>query len=91
MSSNMEDLIINETRKFVDTIATLNHIVASTNDQQLTRLIHKLRLIEQRLSLIYTFFMASSYSNTIRQQVEEEQDKSYNNNNNNNTNRPPFQ
>ena len=62
--------------------------MASTNDQQLTRLIHKLRLIEQRLSLIYTFFMASSYSNTMRQQVvvEEEQDKSHNN-----TNRPPFQ
>ncbi|KAI9250567.1 hypothetical protein BDA99DRAFT_564077 [Phascolomyces articulosus] len=80
MRPTLEDAVINEARMFVDNISTLNHIVASTNDKQVTHLIHKLRLIEQRLSLIYTFFMASSYSNTKRKQEGESH----------HTNRPPF-
>ncbi|KAI8140562.1 hypothetical protein BJV82DRAFT_623089 [Fennellomyces sp. T-0311] len=79
MRTTVEDAAINETREFVDNVARLNNLVASANDEQITPLIDKLRHIEKRLSLIYTFFMASSYSNNMRKQENES-----------NTNRPPF-
>ncbi|KAI9498559.1 hypothetical protein BDB00DRAFT_867197 [Zychaea mexicana] len=76
MPQTIDDAVINELRFFLEKINSLNHMIETTNDEKLPRLIEKLRRIEQRVALIHTFFMASSY-NTATMQTQDS-----------NTNRP---
>ncbi|KAI8088697.1 uncharacterized protein BX664DRAFT_358352 [Halteromyces radiatus] len=76
----LEDAIISETQILVDNITRLNDLVTRTNQEEVLQLIEKLRRVEKKMSLVFTFFQASMYSSNIWQQ--EEQDE--------NTNRPAF-
>lgn len=47
----------------------MNHLVAETNDAEVVALIDKLRILEKKMSLVFTFFKASLYSlNTWQQE-----------------------
>lgn len=40
----------------------MNQLVAETNDGEVVDLIDKLRVLEKKMSLVFTFFKASLYS-----------------------------
>ncbi|CDS05578.1 hypothetical protein LRAMOSA08106 [Lichtheimia ramosa] len=76
----LEDAIISETQRFVDNIARLNTLVASTNDDQVKPLLDKLRSVERKMSLVSTSFQTSWYG---RKHDQDFADK-------HSTNRPAF-
>ncbi|KAL1927517.1 hypothetical protein VTP01DRAFT_3754 [Rhizomucor pusillus] len=83
MARTLEDAIISETQTFVENLENLNALVVATNKEQTDPLVEKLRRVEQKMSLVYTFFKASAYSNTAMWQDSEGTDQP-------DTNRPAF-
>ncbi|KAI8583004.1 hypothetical protein K450DRAFT_277881 [Umbelopsis ramanniana AG] len=64
----VEDAIISETQALVENIKKMNQLVAETNDAEVVALIDKLRILEKKMSLVFTFFKASLYSLNMWQQ-----------------------
>ncbi|ORZ10874.1 hypothetical protein BCR42DRAFT_454416 [Absidia repens] len=76
----LEDAILSETQILADNITKLQNLVAKTNQDEVHQLIEKVRRVEEKMSLISTFFQTSLYSNNMLQQDDQEE----------NTNRPAF-
>lgn len=50
--------------------AQMNQLVADTNDAEVVALIDKLRVLEKKMSLVFTFFKASLYSLNMWQEED---------------------
>jgi hypothetical protein len=48
----------------------MNQLVAETNDAEVVALIDKLRVLEKKMSLVFTFFKASLYSLNMWQEED---------------------
>jgi hypothetical protein len=66
----------------------MNQLVAETNDAEVVALIDKLRVLEKKMSLVFTFFKASLYSLNMWQQEGQYSTSSAMDED---TNRPPIQ
>jgi hypothetical protein len=67
----------------------MNQLVAETNDGEVVDLIDKLRALEKKMSLVFTFFKASLYSLNMWQQ--DGQYSTTSDDMDEDTNRPPIQ
>ncbi|CAO3586025.1 unnamed protein product [Absidia cylindrospora] len=76
----LEDAILSETQILADNITKLQSLVAKTNQDEVLQLIEKVRRVEEKMSLVSTFFQTSLYSNNMLQQDGQDE----------NTNRPAF-
>ncbi|CAO3644175.1 unnamed protein product [Cunninghamella blakesleeana] len=75
----LEDAIMSETEILLDNITKLNELVCKTNHEEVTLLVDKIRSIETKMMLVYTFLQSSLYSSNTSQAEEEPR-----------TNRPAF-
>ncbi|KAG2180269.1 hypothetical protein INT43_004058 [Umbelopsis isabellina] len=66
----LEDAVIQETQMLVENINKMNQLVAETNDAEVVALIDKLRVLEKKMSLVFTFFKASLYSLNMWQEED---------------------
>ncbi|KAJ2955579.1 hypothetical protein NQZ79_g8428 [Umbelopsis isabellina] len=66
----LEDAVIQETQLLVENINKMNQLVAETNDAEVVALIDKLRVLEKKMSLVFTFFKASLYSLNMWQEED---------------------
>ncbi|KAI8997457.1 hypothetical protein BDB01DRAFT_846110 [Pilobolus umbonatus] len=72
-----EDAILNEADMLVEKINKMNNTIRSMNDTSIIQLIEQMRRLEKKMSLVFTFFKASMFTNTLYDSQGE-------------TNRPPI-
>ncbi|KAI8646649.1 hypothetical protein BD408DRAFT_410032 [Parasitella parasitica] len=65
-----EEAIISETERLVENIKKLNGLVERVNNQEVTHTIEVLRQVEQKISLVDTFFRSSMYKNKLHENEE---------------------
>ncbi|CAO3645393.1 hypothetical protein BJ944DRAFT_264976 [Cunninghamella echinulata] len=75
----LEDAILSETEILLENITKLNELVCKTNQEEVTLLVDKIRSVETKIMLVYTFLQSSLYSSNVSQTEEEPR-----------TNRPAF-
>ncbi|ORX47485.1 hypothetical protein DM01DRAFT_1140446 [Hesseltinella vesiculosa] len=67
----LEDAIMSETQILIENIAKLNDLVNKTNEEEVMQLIEKLRRVEKKMSLVFTFFQASMFASTVQNPTED--------------------
>lgn len=60
-----EDAIISEGEQTVEHINKINALLVDLNDNQVLEMIDRLRKIEKKMSLVYTFFKTSMFVNNF--------------------------
>ncbi|KAI8973274.1 hypothetical protein BDF20DRAFT_881480 [Mycotypha africana] len=72
-----EDALISEMQSLVENINKINAAVLKVNEGEVVDMVDKLRKVEQKMSLVFTFFKASMFANKFYEKEES-------------TNRPSF-
>ncbi|GAN02835.1 hypothetical protein MAM1_0029c02282 [Mucor ambiguus] len=78
-----QEAILTETEQLIENINKLNGTIERVNNTETKQAIEKLRQVEQKMDLVYTFFKASMYANNIHSEDSEAELSS-------STNRPSF-
>ncbi|KAL9549643.1 hypothetical protein MBANPS3_005101 [Mucor bainieri] len=60
-----QEAILTETEQLIENINKLNETMERVNNTETKQAIEKLRQVEQKMDLVYTFFKASMYANNI--------------------------
>ncbi|KAK4519595.1 uncharacterized protein ATC70_009832 [Mucor velutinosus] len=79
-----QEAILTETEQLIENINKLNATIERVNNVETKQAIEKLRQVEQKMNLVYTFFKASMYANNIHSEDSETDPSS-------STNRPSFE
>ncbi|KAF1805274.1 hypothetical protein FB192DRAFT_1362025 [Mucor lusitanicus] len=79
-----QEAILTETEQLIENINKLNAKMERVNNVETKQAIEKLRQVEQKMDLVYTFFKASMYANNIHSE-DSQTDASPS------TNRPSFE
>ncbi|KAL7318159.1 hypothetical protein PS15m_004417 [Mucor circinelloides] len=78
-----QEAILSETEQLIENINKLNATMERVNNVETKQAIEKLRQVEQKMDLVYTFFKASMYANNVYSEDGEAEPSSF-------TDRPSF-